>query len=307
MSRVEEALRRAGTASAPERQADLSADVRGFEQFPHERADGPRAPRHEPAVAVARNTPPATILSPRSLAPEAFGGISQDVEGKIVIDGEVAETSIEQYNRLATSLHLIQTHTGLRTLMISSALPRDGKTLTAANLALTLSESYKRHVLLIDADLRRPSVHEVFRVPNASGLADCLRGDGAISVPFIQVSPYLTILPSGPTDETPMAGLASARLQALLKNVKTRFDWVIVDTPPVGIISDASILASQLDGVLLVIGAGATPYEAVKRAVTEFGKDRIVGVVLNRVSAQTIHDKSYAQHYGRRQAGGDVR
>ena len=180
----------------------------------------------------------------------------------------------------------MQSQTGIHTLMVSSALPRDGKTLTSTNLCLTLSESYKRRVLLIDADLRRPSVHEVFRVPNAVGLADRLRGEDPS--PFRNRGVGLPHdLPAGSPDAVPMAGLTSARMRTVITEARSHFDWVVVDTPPVGLISDANILSSLVDGVLLVIGAGSTPYPAVKRAVTEFGPDRIVGVVLNRVNDES--------------------
>jgi capsular exopolysaccharide synthesis family protein len=190
----------------------------------------------------------------------------------------------------------MQTHSGLKTLMISSALPRDGKTLTSTNLALTLSESYKRRVLLIDADLRKPSLHALFRLPNARGLAEGLRSEASGTLPLIEVTSRLTILPAGAPDHTPMAGLTSERMRAVLREASGRFDWVLIDTAPIGLISDASLLADQVDGVLLVIGAGSTDYQAVKRTVNEIGRDKILGVVLNRVSEEHA-PHSYYQYY----------
>jgi capsular exopolysaccharide synthesis family protein len=230
--------------------------------------------------------------------------LADDVEGKVVIDSETSAASIEEYRRLATSLHLSQAQSGLRALLVSSALPRDGKTLTSTNLALTLSESYKRRVLLVDADLRRPSVHHVFKVRNTTGLADSLRSGGTVPLPLMQVSEHLTVLPAGPPDASPMAGLTSDTMRAIVADARRQFDWVIIDTPPVGLISDASLLASLVDGVLLVIGAGSTPYAAVKRAVDEFGADRIAGIVLNRVAPQNASNKYYADYYGGDRHGG---
>jgi capsular exopolysaccharide synthesis family protein len=230
--------------------------------------------------------------------------LADDVEGKVVIDTETSTASIEEYRRLATSLHLSQTQSGIRTLMVSSALPRDGKTLTSTNLALTLSESYKRRVLLIDGDLRRPSLHHVFRVRNGVGLADSLRSGGTVPLPLIQVSEHLTVLPAGPADASPMAGLTSDTMRAIIADARSQFDWVIIDTPPVGLISDASLLASLVDGVILVIGAGSTPYAAVQRAVNEFGADRITGIVLNRVSPHAASNKYYSEYYGGDRYGG---
>jgi capsular exopolysaccharide synthesis family protein len=168
--------------------------------------------------------------------------------------------------------------------------------LTSTNLALTLSESFKRRVLLIDADLRRPSIHEVFRLPNTRGLADGLRSESPGTLPLIEVTPKLTVLPAGTPDNSPMAGLTSDRMRAVLKEASERFDWVLLDTPPIGVISDANLLAGLVDGVLLVIGAGTTDYPSIKRTIAELGQDRILGIVLNRV-ADDIADYSYYEEY----------
>jgi capsular exopolysaccharide synthesis family protein len=302
MSRVDEALKRATGTSAP---ADIgrtpSSVSRAFEEFPLEdrrnefRVEEPRP--SGPALAPVREFGATPIAAPRIAGAHPLTRLAPAVDGKVVVDDETSAASVEEYRRLATSLHLMQTQTGLRTLMISSALPRDGKTLTSTNLALTLSEGYKRRVLLIDADLRRPSIHEVFRVPNSVGLVDGLRGDGPVSLPYIEVSNYLTILTSGSPDAAPMAGLTSARMRTVLDEARRHFDWVILDTPPVGLISDANILGGLVDGVLLVIGAGATPYPAVQRALSEFGRDRILGIVLNRVNDDLGGGSFYREYY----------
>jgi capsular exopolysaccharide synthesis family protein len=181
--------------------------------------------------------------------------------------------------------------------MVSSARPRDGKTLTSTNLALTLSESFKRKVLLVDADLRRPSIHEVFRLPNAHGLADGLRSEASGTLPLIEVTPKLTVLPAGTPDNSPMAGLTSERMRAVLKEAATRFDWILLDTPPIGVIADANLLAGLVDGVMLVIGAGTTDYAAIKRTITELGESRIIGIVLNRVVGDIATNAYYEQYY----------
>jgi capsular exopolysaccharide synthesis family protein len=222
----------------------------------------------------------------------------------VVTDTETSWASVEEYRRLAASLHLTQKEKGLRSLIVSSALPRDGKSLTSTNLALTLSESYKRRVLLIDADFRRPSLHRIFGLPNVGGLAEGLRGDGPIALPFVQLTNYLTVLPAGVSDNSPVAGLTSERMRSVVLDVQERFDWVIVDTPPVGLISDASLLANLVDGVLLVIGAGSTPFDAITRAVEEFGRERIIGVVLNRVVDNLPTKRYYDGYYATADAAG---
>jgi capsular exopolysaccharide synthesis family protein len=176
-------------------------------------------------------------------------------------------------------------------------MPRDGKTLTTTNLALTFSESYGRRVLVIDADLRRPSIHEVFGLTNNVGLADGLRSDSLRSLPVTEVSPTMTVLTAGTPDGRPMAGLTSERMAAIVKEAASRFDWVLLDTPPIGLISDAQLLADLVDGVLLVVGAGSTDHAAVSRTVQTIGRERILGVVLNRVERQEVSSGSSYQDY----------
>jgi capsular exopolysaccharide synthesis family protein len=166
--------------------------------------------------------------------------------------------------------------------MVTSALPGEGKTLSAANLALTLSESYRRRVLLVDADLRRPCVHEVFRIPNVGGLNLGIRSESDRKVPLIRMTEHLSVLTAGRPDPDPMSVLSSQRMRQVLTEAGSTFEWVIVDTPPIGMLSDAHLLTSLVDTVLLVIEAGETPLPAIKTAVEVVGRDRILGVILNR-------------------------
>jgi capsular exopolysaccharide synthesis family protein len=215
---------------------------------------------------------------------------------KLVVNRDIAPGIIEQYRRLAATLHDLQTHRGLKSLMITSAAAHEGKTLTTANLGLTLSESYRRRVLLIDADLRHPSLHEVFEVSNRTGLGDLLRSSDDLEKRLVELSSHLSVLPAGRPDSTPLAELTSERFNALLKDAAARFDWIILDTPPLDLLSDARLVARVCDGVLFVIAAGSTSYEIVQRCMAELGPDRLIGTVLNRAQ-QTTADHHYYGHY----------
>jgi capsular exopolysaccharide synthesis family protein len=272
--------------------AENTSAPAGIADYPGEVA---RNARRESSISMRREPSlPAIGVQPGDA--DLLVRFNGAVEGKVVVDYGTSTVSIEQYRRLAAILHGLQIHSGLRTVMISSALPRDGKTLTTTNLALTLSESYKRRVLLIDADLRRPSIHDVFRLPNEGGLADGLRTGLPGNLPLQEVSPTLTVLTAGTPDRTPMAGITSDRMRTILNEAAARFDWVLLDTPPIGMISDAQLLAGLVDGVILVVGAGSTDYTAIRRTVDELGRERILGVVLNRVQ-QPISVDSYYQDY----------
>ncbi len=183
-----------------------------------------------PADGVTEGQPAASPgLPPQGLA--LFQGFNPAVVEKIVATPDIRPIFAEQYRKLAGVLHHAQLERDLKVVMITSAVAGEGKTLTATNLALTFSESYRRSVLLIDADLRRPTLHETFQVPNVAGLGDGLRADKEEKLPVVQVSPRLTLLTAGRPDPDPMSGLTSARMRRVIEEARSRFDWVIVDTP----------------------------------------------------------------------------
>jgi capsular exopolysaccharide synthesis family protein len=219
-----------------------------------------------------------------------------DLRARLVTGGADA-VSLEQYRRLAAALHDAQVERGLKTVMVTSALAAEGKTLTSANLALTLSESYARRVLVIDADLRWPSLHEVFGVKNVRGLSEAL-ADPHEEPALVEVSSRLTLMTAGKPVPTPLAGLSSPRMGDLLQQCAAGFDWVLVDTSPVGLIPDGQVLARLIGAVILVINAGSTPSAAVERAVADLGPECILGTVLNRVEEHRIPEAGYYSRYG---------
>jgi protein-tyrosine kinase len=212
--------------------------------------------------------------------------------------------SREQYRRLAAALHQAQRTSGFKVVMVASAVAGEGKTLTASNLAMTLSESYRRDVLLIDADLRRPSLHQVFQVAGAPGLSDGLITSEDPKLPLHRVSERLAILPAGRPTSDPIGALTSERMRRLIDEAREVFDWVVIDSPPVGLLTDAALLSSMADGVVLVVKAESTPHEMVVRAVNAIGRERVIGTVLNRAKEQpnrTSYD--YYKYYSQGEPG----
>ena len=290
MSRISQALRvRAGGKGAPASepaespldQYDCEEQVADIAEFHPRDAEPMAAP---PPGA----TPPVRVRSNRRSP-------GDDTEARLVT-GTSSTVSIEQYRRLAAMLHEEQVDSGLKVVMLTSALPGEGKTLTAVNVGLTLSESYARRVLIIDADLRVPSVHATFGVPNGRGLSDAIRGEAPLS--FTEVSNGLSLLTAGAPGATPLAGLTSPRMKAILEECASRFDWVLIDTPPIGVLPDAQVLARLSGAVIFVVGAGSTPAATVERAIAELGgPDAVFGVVLNRVEERRVPDSGYYGHY----------
>jgi protein-tyrosine kinase len=243
-------------------------------------------------------------IAPQGAAPsltpsERLLALNLSRDGKLVVGPDTIPAAVEQYRRLAAVMYHAQANRGIRTAMVASAFAAEGKSLTAANLALTLSESYRTRVLLIDADLRRPSLHDTFQIPNLAGVSDWLTGDGAGKMPLVEITPNLTLLPGGRPNYDPMSALTSQRMKQVLKLASERFDWVILDTPPVGFLPDGHVLAAMVDTVVFVVAAGRTPAPVVQRAVEELGRDRIIGVVLNRIEQTEMHAYGDSSYYGR--------
>jgi protein-tyrosine kinase len=201
---------------------------------------------------------------------------------KLIVGDGIDAALVEQYRHLAAVMHHAQKASNVRSVMVTSALPAEGKTLTATNLALTLSESYQKRVLLIDADLRRPRMKEMFALPSAEGLTDSLATRREGRLPVQQVTPTLWVLTAGAVLPDPMSLLVSPAMKQLLDDAKETFDWVVVDTPPIAILPDANLLSAMIDTTLLVVSAQSTPYPMVQRAAQAIGTSRILGVVLNR-------------------------
>jgi capsular exopolysaccharide synthesis family protein len=237
-----------------------------------------------------------TALSMRPTGP-TLPGVEEKLVGRTVSDGEASfSAAVEQYRKFAAALHHAQADSGLKAIVVTSANPGEGKSLTASNLALTLSESYQRRVLLIDGDLRRPSLHSIFGVPNRRGLSDGLARNSILEIAVLKISPRLSILPSGPPIEDPTGKLTSEQMRQVLDEARASYDWVIFDTPPIGLVSDAKLLAEMVDGVVLVVEAGKTGYPDLLRAVDTIGREHVLGVVLNRLQHASGR-RDYYSHY----------
>ncbi len=292
MSRVDEAMRRAAQeapAIEPDELPREDADVQDMEPedlarepFPVEMAERRGRERTRRPAPAPRVTAAAAVPTESTDKATLLQRINSTLAEKVVIDTNTPVASREQYRRLAAALHHAQAENGLQVVMIASAVQGEGKTLTATNLALTFSESYQRSVLLIDADLRRPTLHSVFGIDNTLGLSEGLMSPQLQRLPVVQASQRLAILPAGRPSGDPMAGLTSERMRQVIHEARETFDWVIIDTPPVVLLPDANLLGSMADGAVLVIKAGSTPYDLVNRAVAAVGRDRILGTVLNR-------------------------
>src|SRR4051794_17242294 len=307
MTRLADALQRANRT--PERLPAIAA-VAGpvAAAVPARRRD--MAPRSVPSPPAEAPPPQGGLLTPLLAAPSRENELrawrtDPQLVGKLLGTDGFSPAALEQYRKLAATLHHAQTERGIKVIMTASALPGEGKSLTAVNLALTLSESYHKRVLIIDADLRRPTVQRIFGLPPIAGLNEGLKAKHDHPMMVTSVSDRLMVLPAGRPESDPMSGLTSDRMRRLITQAGKALDWVIVDSPPVGLLPDASLLADIVDGVLLVVRAGKAPFRMVKRTVDAITHDRILGVVMNAVDY--AHDRNaggYYEYYGYGYYGG---
>ncbi|HEY7065768.1 MAG TPA: CpsD/CapB family tyrosine-protein kinase [Chloroflexota bacterium] len=203
----------------------------------------------------------------------------------------------EAYRALRTNIQFSSLDTDLRTLLVTSAGPNEGKSTTLANLAVVMAEAGKR-VLAVDCDLRRSSLHTLFDLENTRGFTSLFLDEGVDPPPIQDTAvPNLRVLTSGPPPPNPSQVLGSPKMARVLETLRAAADVVLFDAPPVLAATDATLLATQVDGVLLVVDAGATRRDLARRARAQLEKvnARLLGVVLNNVPLDTQVYGYYAQ------------
>jgi receptor protein-tyrosine kinase len=194
---------------------------------------------------------------------------------------------VEQYRRLGAAVHRAQAANGIRSVMVTSAVEGEGKTFVAANLAWTLSRSFGKRVLLVDGDMRNPSIHRLLRLDGGIGLGRAVQRPGDRPEARI-LSPTLSAIAGGAPDPDPVAWVVSEAAQRFLREARDQFDCVVVDTPPALAFPDAGLFLASLDVCLMVVRAAATAAPAVARAIEAIGTPRILGIVLNQVAGAEI-------------------
>ncbi len=207
---------------------------------------------------------------------------------KLVTLGDPRSPAAEAFRTLRTNLIFSSLDRPITTLLVTSAAPDEGKSVALANLAVTMAQG-GRKTLLVDCDLRRPRQHELFGVPDRPGLTTMIL-DNVDEPPLAATGvENLALLPAGPLPPNPADLLSSRRMELLITNLKSRADIVLFDAPPVISVTDAALLASKLDGVLLVVSAGQTKREHAQRAkeLLEKINVRLVGAVLTNAAVDT--------------------
>lgn len=230
-------------------------------------------------------------------------------ENTIITHTDPKSPVSEAYRVLRTNIQYSSVDKPLKTIVVTSAGPMEGKTTTIANLAVTFAQAGSK-VLLIDTDLRKPKVHKVFTLLNSRGLTNLLTSkDGFVSFIRHDVVENLDILTSGTIPPNPSEVLNSNSMRDFLEKVKAEYDIILLDSPPVGSVTDASIISTYVDGTILVAKSGKVEIDAVKRAKETLEKvnANIIGVVLNNLDKKTLGNNYYYQYYYSEEKAGKKR
>jgi capsular exopolysaccharide synthesis family protein len=188
----------------------------------------------------------------------------------------------ERYRAVRTRISQREEDVPLRSLLVTSPSSGDGKSVTAGNLALAMAQEFQRSVVLVDGDLRTPSIHAMFGLEPQPGLTEVLMGEASLDEALVYLPDHrLTILPAGGTPQFPTELLGSTAMRRTIDQLRARFDRILLDTPAVMPLADTGTVAPLADGVLLVIRAGVTQRPALEQALTVFEEHKVIGVLLN--------------------------
>jgi capsular exopolysaccharide synthesis family protein len=249
-------------------------------------------PAFEPVSAPWTAGATAPAIEP-SAAP-----VSPSFDGQLVAAIAPQSTAAERYRLLRTRLKQVERGRTMRSIIVTSPAKGDGKSLTAANLALTMAQEFHQRVLLLDADLRRPAVARMFGLPEGPGLTEVLLGVAELESALVHLpDQHLTILPAGTAVAQPAELLGSASMRRVLDALGTRFDRILIDMPPVAPLADVHVLAPGVDGLLMIVRAGSTPKPAIERALAGLDVSKVLGLVLNG-SGDGIPDAYGYEGYG---------
>lgn len=305
MSRIHEALKKAEQERAASQGGQVEP-VANEERFAETAPSFQHAPPMENPAAMPAGTLPvgtmpafsSQVTADTLLARCAQGNWSPDPKTMLFAGGDEQRGGTEEFRTLRSRLYHMRENGSLKKLLVTSALPKEGKSFVAVNLAQVLVRQHGRRVLLVDGDLRSPRLHQAFGTQSSPGLVNYLTGDSdEFSVIQRGSIENLYFLPAGRSVSNAPELVANGRLKLFLQRVEPLFDWIIVDSPPAVPVADASQLAKFCDGVLLVVRSTVTPVDMARKARQEFADKQLVGVVLNGIS-EDANDYYSRYYYG---------
>ena len=234
---------------------------------------------------------------------EDFYSKDSSINQHLVALSKPKSSAAEQYRKLRTTILQTSDSNPNKCILVTSSVLGEGKTITAVNLAVSIALGVDEHVLLIDADLRRPYLHNYFGLKPAAGLSTYLTKEIELSDLLIKTSvPKLTFLPSGPVSDKPSELFYADKMRSLIKEVRSRYTdrYIIIDSTPMMSTSESDILSGQVDGILFVVRSGKVPRKVIKRSILNLEKKNIIGVVFNDIKYNPAgYYYSYYKYYGK--------
>jgi capsular exopolysaccharide synthesis family protein len=256
------------------------------------------------AVRAAVEPPPLAELANRRAEIDQFSQFQSlkllvSPQSRLVCITDKESLAAEKFRFLSVRLRHLQQSRPLKKLLITSTIPQEGKSMVAANLACSLARKTQQKTLLLEGDLRRPSLAQLFGLGKISGVSEWLQGErGPMSNLYHLEGAGFWLLPAGSSARNPLELMQSGRLSPLLDQLTAWFDWILIDSPPVLPLADTSVWMRLADGILLVIRQGTTEKKSLQRGLEAIEPAKLLGGLLN-CSANIAHSDYYHQYSGR--------
>ena len=305
MSRIQDILNKAERDGTARRTRGLS------EHAPAAVALGPAAlvsppppaasPMFEaPPAVTTLDAPPASWSIPTTTPVEqhSITTATPQLNPRLVVATTPQSRAAEQFRLLRTRIKQAERGRTIRSIAITSPSKGDGKSLTAANLALAMAQEFHQRVLLIDADFRRPAIAGLFGLSESPGLSDVLLGAAELDAALVGLTDHrLTVLPAGTPALHPAELLGSSGMRRVLDTLRSRFDRILIDLPPVAPVADVHVVAGMTDGIVMVVRAGVTAKPAIEQALSGLDASKVLGLVLNDAEESKGRRETY-EGYG---------
>lgn len=239
------------------------------------------------------------LQAPQTTAEEAF----HDLNEKLITFTGASSVIAESFRRLRNRILHPPEGESVRSILVTSVVPEEGKSFVCANLGITLAQGIEQHALIVDGDLRRPSLANLFGVSNEKGLVNHLQDGTDISDLIHNTGlPKLSLIPSGPLPTNPAELLNSEKMATMIAEVVQRYQdrFILIDSPPINAASETSVLSKYVDGVVVVVRYGYSRREEIKHLIDDIGQEKVIGIIFNAFEKNWLDSKnpnSYQNYY----------
>lgn len=298
MSRMFDALQRSGVEQSGVEYEDVISVLTEVFEVPLTQQESTADVKEQTfplQASIVQSCPETLIQRDVEAVPAEFRSVKANPSNRLVYFTEPDGLAAEKFRFLAVRLRQLQQKRTLKKVLITSTIPQEGKSLVAANLACTLARRGQQSTLLLDGDLRRPSVAKLFGLGSLPGVSESLQSERPPHECIYQIKgTRLCILPSGNATQHTLELIQSGKMPALMEHLSALFEWIVIDSPPVLPLADTSIWSRVADGILLVARQGVTERSLLKKGLDSLDRSRLLGTVLNG-SNKTVRSDYYYQ------------